>query len=110
MFKELHHIILLAFINLLYSIGDGVHYPLLNQPEEDSLLNAQNRWMEEGELDVQEDQPNDDKHDPSTVAIDMSQAELVHENEVETQIPCAPRPKPDVVAVKEDDIQDGTAL
>lgn len=110
MFKELHHIILFAFINLLYSIGDGVHYPLLNQPEEDSLLNAQNRWMEEGELDVQEDQPNDDKHDPSTVAIDMSQAELVHENEVETQIPCAPRPKPDVVAVQEDDIQDGTAL
>lgn len=110
MFKELHHIILFAFINLLYSIGDGIHYPLLNQPEEDSLLNAQNRWMEEGELDVQEDQPNDDKHDPSTVAIDMSQAELVHENEVETQIPCAPRPKPGVVAVQEDDIQDGTAL
>lgn len=96
---------------VLYSVGDGVHYPLLNQPEEDSLLNAQNRWMEEGELDAQEDQPNDDKlHDPATVAINISQTELVHENEVETQIPCAPRPKPDVLTVQEDDIQDGTAL
>ena len=94
---------------VLYSVGDGVHYPLLKQPEEDSLLNAQNRWMEEGELDAQEDQPNDDKH-PATVAIDMSQTELVHENEVETQIPCASRPKPDVLTVQEDDIQDGTAL
>lgn len=67
--------------------------------------------MEEGELDAQEDQSNDEKlHNPSTVTIDMSQAELVHENEVETQIPCASRLKPDVVAVQEDDIQDGTAL
>ena len=100
----------LIFWFVLYSIGDGVHYPLLNQPEEDSLLNAQSRWMEEGELDAQEDQPNEDKPDPATVAIDMSQTELVHENEVETQIPCAPRPKPDVLNVQEDDIQDGTAL
>lgn len=94
----------------LYSIGDGVHYPLLNQPEEDSLLNAQHRWMEEGELDTQEDQLNDDKNESPTVAIDMSQAELVHENEVETQIPSALRSKPDVLAVQEDDVQDGTAL
>ena len=67
--------------------------------------------MEEGEQDAQEDQPSDDKlHDPATVTIDMSQTELVHESEVETQIPCAPRPKPDVLTVQEDDIQDGTAL
>ena len=92
------------------SIGDGVHYPLLNQPEQDSLLNEQHRWMEEGELDVQEDQMNDDKHESPAVVIDMSQAELVHENEVETQIPSAHRAKPDVLAVQEDDIQDGTAL
>lgn len=92
------------------SIGDGVHYPLLNQPEEDSLLNEQNRWMEEGELDAQDDQSNDDKHESPTVAIDMSQAELAQENEVETQIPSAVRTRPDVLAVQEDDIQDGTAL
>lgn len=100
------------YISFLDSIGDGVHFPLLNQPEEDSLLNAQQRWMEEGELDMQEEQPNDDddKQESSTVAIDMSPAELVHENEVETQMPCAHRAKPDVLAVQEDDIQDGTAL
>jgi len=109
--KEVTRVFCLLSLICLYSIGDGVHYPLLNQPEEDSLLNAQNRWMEEGELDAQEDQSNDEKlHNPSTVTIDMSQAELVHENEVETQIPCASRPKPDVVAVQEDDMQDGTAL
>jgi len=67
--------------------------------------------MEEGELDAQEDQTDDVKsHNPATVTIDMSQTELVHENEVETQIPCAPRPKPDVLSVQEDEIQDGTAL
>ena len=96
--------------SLLFSIGDGVHYPLLNQPEQDSLLNAQQRWMEEGELDAQDDQLNGDKHESPTVAIDMSQAELVHENEVETQVPSAHRVKPDVLAVQEDHIQDGTAL
>lgn len=66
--------------------------------------------MEEGELDAQEDQLDDDKHESPTVAIDMSQAELAHENEVETQIPSSLRNKPDVLAVQEDDIQDGTAL
>ena len=65
--------------------------------------------MEEGELDAQEDEPNDNKEDSSTNSIDVSSAELVNENEVETQMPC--RSKPDILAVPEnDDIQDGTAL
>ena len=91
------------------SIGDGVRFPTINQPEEDSLLNAQHRWMEEGELDAQEDQQNDTKEDSSSNSLDVSTAELVNENEVETQMPS--RSKPDVLAVQEsDEIQDGTAL
>ena len=92
------------------SVGDGVHFPLVNHPEQDSLLNAQHRWMEEGELDAQDDQPSDDKRESTTVVIGISSAELVNENEVETQMPFAHRAKPDVLAVQEDDIQDGTAL
>lgn len=82
---------------------------MINQPEEDSLLNEQQRWMEEGELDAQEEQPNDDKQDSSTNSMDVSSAELVNENEIETQIPS--RSKPDILAVQETDhIQGGTAL
>ena len=91
------------------SIGDGVHFPIINQPEEDSLLNAQQRWMEEGELEAADDQTIDNKQDSPTDSADISSAELVNENEVETQIPG--RTKPDILAVPEnDDIQDGTAL
>lgn len=96
--------------HFLDSIGDGVHFPLVNQPEQDSLLNDQQRWMEEGELDPQDTHSSDDKGDSTTVAIDITSEELLHENEVETQVPYAHRAKPDVLAVQEDDIQDGMAL
>lgn len=66
--------------------------------------------MEEGDLESQEEHETDDnKQDLPTNSGDTSSAELVNENEVETQIPS--RNKPDILAVQEDDgIQDGTAL
>ena len=90
------------------SIGDGVRFPIINQPEEDSLLNAQHRWLEEGELDGQEDQQYENKEDSSANSLDVSTAELVNENEVETQMPN--RARPDVVAVQEyEEVKDGTS-
>ncbi|XP_068702458.1 palmitoyltransferase ZDHHC15B-like [Montipora foliosa] len=93
------------------SVGDGVHFPLLNQPEEDSLLNTQQRWMEEGELEAApENQSNNAKQHSSASSVDASSAELViNENEVETQIPG--RSKPDILTVPDEDpIQNGTTL
>lgn len=96
------------FLPVYTSIGDGVRFPIINQPEEDSLLNAQHRWLEEGELDGHEDQQYENKEDSSANSLDVSTAELVNENEVETQMPN--RARPDVVAVQEyEEVKDGTS-
>ena len=92
-----------------FSIGDGIHFPLLNRSESDSLLNARHRWMEEGELDAQ-DQANDAKRESASDTSDVSPAELVNETEVEPQAPSALRNKPDVLAVQEVDLQNSTTL
>lgn len=102
------------FLPVFTSIGDGVSFPLLNQPEEDSLLNAQQRWMEEGELEAApENRSNNVKQDSLESGMDASSAELViNESEVETQIPSS-RTKPDILAVPDIDkntVQNGTTL
>ena len=64
--------------------------------------------MEEGELDGHDDQQYENKEDSSANSLDVSTAELVNENEVETQIPN--RARPDVVAVQEyEEVKDGTS-
>ncbi|XP_067040707.1 palmitoyltransferase ZDHHC15B-like isoform X2 [Acropora muricata] len=100
------------FLPVFTSIGDGVNFPLLNQPEEDSLLNAQQRWMEEGELEAApENRSNNVKQDSLESGIDASSAELViNESEVETQIHSS-RTKPEILAVPDKNtVQNGTTL
>lgn len=100
------------FLPVFTSIGDGVNFPLLNQPEEDSLLNAQQRWMEEGELEAApENRSNNVKQDSLESGIDTSSAELViNESEVETQIHSS-RTKPEILAVPDKNtVQNGTTL
>ena len=105
--------LMIAFIIFSFvSIGDGVNFPLLNQPEEDSLLNAQQRWMEEGELEAApENRSNNVKQDSLESGIDTSSAELViNESEVETQIHSS-RTKPEILAVPDKNtVQNGTTL
>ena len=85
------------FIFSFVSIGERVSFPLLNQLEEDSLLNAQQRWIEEGELEAApENRSNSVKQDSLESSTDTSSAELViHESEVETQVHSS-RTKPDM--------------
>ena len=61
------------FYFLFVSIGDRVS----NQPEEDSL-NAQQRWMKEGDLEAApENRSNNVKQDSLESGMDASSAELV---------------------------------
>ena len=100
------------FIFSFVSIGERVSFPLLNQPEEDSLLNAQQRWMEDGELEAaRENRSNNVKQNSLESGTDASSAELViHESEVETQVHSS-RTKPDILAVSDKNtVQNGTTL
>ena len=105
-------VIVITLLSPIFSLGDGVRFPLHNiSAEQDSLLNERQRWMEEGELE--ESEPSEEhKQDSSTEVSVLSQGELKHECETEqpSTVTITNTKPSDVVTVQVSPSTDGSTL
>ncbi|XP_001632888.3 palmitoyltransferase ZDHHC15B isoform X2 [Nematostella vectensis] len=77
--------VIMWFLPVFTSPGDGVNFPLKHSPESDRLLDNGDRWMEEGDLEEQ----------PTTVCD--GSAELRDVNELEPTVAVTQNIKPDLI-------------